>query len=104
MAQDHNTAARWFRRIVKLVLLLVMGLATYAFWPESVLEVRCGKVDEGSVEQWVASVQAGVVKAQRQASLRAVAAGRVSRAINPLTCTVLGQSVWAAASPKNRTV
>jgi HlyD family secretion protein len=67
----------WFRRCVKIALVLVIGVVVYLAWPERVIEVRTMVVTKGAVEDIVSSLQAGVVKSKRQVQIRAVVIGRV---------------------------
>jgi HlyD family secretion protein len=67
----------WFRRVVKIALVLVIGVVVYLAWPERVIEVRTMVVTKGTVEDIVSSLQAGVVKSKRQVQIRAVVIGRV---------------------------
>ena len=78
MAREVSSAERWFRRIVKIVLLAVLIAVGISYWPEEIVQVRTEAVAKGSVEQIVPSLQAGEVKPNRQALLRAVTAGRTT--------------------------
>lgn len=78
MASELTSGQRWFRRVIKLLLLATIAVATAWLWPERVVEVRTAPIQRGSVELIVPSVQAGSVKSLRQVVLRPVMAGRVS--------------------------
>jgi len=67
----------WFRRGVKLALVVVIGVVVCLAWPEREIEVRTFLVTKGSVEDIVSSLQAGVVKSKRQVQIRSVVIGRV---------------------------
>jgi multidrug efflux pump subunit AcrA (membrane-fusion protein) len=78
MAREVSSAERWFRRIIKIVLLGVVIAVGISFWPEEIVQVRTEAVGKGPVEQIVPSLQAGEVKPNRKALLRAVTAGRAT--------------------------
>jgi HlyD family secretion protein len=75
--EEDSKKKIWFRRSVKIALVLVIGVVVYLAWPERVIEVRTIVVTKGTVEDIVSSLQAGVVKSKRQVQIRAVVVGRV---------------------------
>jgi len=75
--EEDSKKKVWFRRAVKIALVLVIGLVVYLAWPERVIEVRTILVTKGTVEDIVSSLQAGMVKSKRQVQIRAVTIGRV---------------------------
>jgi HlyD family secretion protein len=68
----------WFRRGVKVALIAAIGLFVWFIWPKRIIEVRILEVARGSVEEIIGSLQAGEVKSERKAAIRAVTVGRVS--------------------------
>jgi len=79
LSKERGKAERWFRGVVKVLLVALLCLGTWWFWPQTVVEVKTVSVQRGAVELIVPSVQAGTVKSARQVGLRPVIAGRVSR-------------------------
>lgn len=77
MTEEESKGKAWFRRGVKIALLLVLLLVVYLVWPERVIEVRTVPVTAGTVEEIVSSLQAGVVKSKRQVQIRSMTVGRV---------------------------
>lgn len=77
MLEDESKKKVWFRRGVKIALVIVVALVVYLVWPERVIEVRTVAVSKGTVEDIISSLQAGVVKSKRQVQIRAVVIGRV---------------------------
>jgi HlyD family secretion protein len=75
--EEDSKKKIWFRRTVKITLVLVIGVVVYLAWPERVIEVRTIVVTNGTVEDIVSSLQAGMVKSKRQVQIRAVVVGRV---------------------------
>ena len=77
MLEQDSRKKIWFRRGVKLALVVVIGVVVCLAWPEREIEVRTFLVTKGSVEDIVSSLQAGVVKSKRQVQIRSVVIGRV---------------------------
>ncbi len=78
MPREISAGERWFRRVVKLLLLgAIVGIVVWT-WPVEVIQVRTEAVGRGTVEEIVTSIQAGSVKSRREAHIRGVAAGRVA--------------------------
>ena len=75
---DKESRHKWARHLVKLLLLLVVVVVLLLAWPEKVVTVRVVEVVRGPVEKVVTSIQAGEVRARRQAAIRASTIGRVS--------------------------
>jgi HlyD family secretion protein len=77
VTEEESKSKTWFRRGVKIALVLVVLLVVYLAWPERVIEVRTILVTKGTVEEIVSSLQAGMVKSKRQVQIRATVVGRV---------------------------
>jgi HlyD family secretion protein len=75
--EEDSKKKLWFRRVVKVALVLVIVIVVYLAWPEKVIEVRTILATNGTVEDIVSSLQAGVIKSKRQVQIRAVVIGRV---------------------------
>jgi len=75
--EDESKKKVWFRRGVKIALVVVIALVVYLAWPERTIEVRTVAVSKGTVEEIISSLQAGMVKSKRQVQIRAVVIGRV---------------------------
>lgn len=78
---ESTARYKWARSLVKLALLLLVVVVVVLAWPEKVVTVRALEVSRGTVEKLVTSLQAGEVKARRQADIRASTIGRVARIV-----------------------
>jgi HlyD family secretion protein len=79
LSTEQSQSLRWFKRLIKLVLVGLISFTIYYFWPERKVPVRTVAVGRGEVTQTVNSMQAGVVKSNRQVNIRSISIGRIAK-------------------------
>ncbi len=64
-------------RLIGVVVLIVVAVAAYIWWPTPPVRVVITRIDTGRVEETVTNTRVGTVKAKRRASVAPMTSGKV---------------------------